>query len=212
MAITEDDRDVPPWVENVMGYAVRKAGDRFIPFNRCGKGRYHFFRRGTHVLTFATRDEATAFCRAFRDRMWAAAPKGEYVYFVTPGEYPHVDAMARNKLCALCSPGEQVFEDWQAADRFAQRLRRQQYRHAYPERVTARRISKVDRRELYAEWEASGRQCGICGAVVVAGSLTHIDHVLPVADGGTRDLANLRVTHQRCNATRYYREWRERKS
>jgi hypothetical protein len=213
MAISEDDRDLPPWVENVMGFAVRKVGDLFIPFIRCGEGRYHFFRQARYILNFATRAEAVAFCRDFRDRRRADAPEGELVYVVEPDKY-YARTMARKDLCTLCTPDQRVFVDSQEARRFAQRLQRrsqrQWFKQTYPERALARRISKVDRRDLYEEWEESGRRCGICGEVVAEGQLTHVDHVRPVADGGTRDRANLRVTHSLCNMTRNRREWRAR--
>jgi hypothetical protein len=216
MAIRADDQLLQIGELDWIGDTVRKMGDRFVPFYRCGQGRYHHFRHGTILLNFATRAEATAFCRDFRDRMEADAPE-EYVSVVTPGGgYPLVRGMQRKHLCSLCIPSEWVFEDRQKARRVAQRLHARLYmkwhNQAYPEKAQARRISKPDRRALYAEWEASGRHCGICGEVVAEGQPTHIDHVLPVADGGTRDRANLRVTHQHCNATRYWREWRERKS
>jgi 5-methylcytosine-specific restriction endonuclease McrA len=138
--------------------------------------------------------------------------KEDLVFVVSPGEYPVACATTRESLREYPVPGELVFDTLREARRVARSLRQRWVRNAYPEKALARRISKPDRRALYTEWEASGRECGICGDVVVAGQLTHIDHVRPVADGGTRDRANLRVTHQRCNATRYYREWRERTS
>lgn len=43
-----------------------------------------------------------------------------------------------------------------------------------------------------------GLMCGICGEDVPADDV-HIDHIRPVARGGTDDPGNLQVAHSRCN-------------
>jgi 5-methylcytosine-specific restriction endonuclease McrA len=44
-----------------------------------------------------------------------------------------------------------------------------------------------------------GMRCGICGGAVAHRREIHIDHIVPVALGGTNDLANLQVSHALCN-------------
>ena len=56
--------------------------------------------------------------------------------------------------------------------------------------------------------ERDGWKCGICGgdgdplARHPAPGFGSLDHVIPVAHGGTSDVANLRLTHLRCNLQR----------
>jgi 5-methylcytosine-specific restriction endonuclease McrA len=47
--------------------------------------------------------------------------------------------------------------------------------------------------------ERDGLTCGICGLEVEHVTAVHIDHVIPVAAGGTNALGNLQVAHARCN-------------
>lgn len=46
--------------------------------------------------------------------------------------------------------------------------------------------------------ERDGLTCGLCGGSVERDDV-HIDHILPVAHGGTDDPANLQVAHSSCN-------------
>ncbi|HKA97833.1 MAG TPA: HNH endonuclease [Streptosporangiaceae bacterium] len=50
-------------------------------------------------------------------------------------------------------------------------------------------------------WERDGGRCGLCGEPVAYDEM-HLDHVVPRIRGGTDSLANLRVTHGRCNNVR----------
>lgn len=47
-----------------------------------------------------------------------------------------------------------------------------------------------------------GRSCGICGGEVLASEGLDIDHVIPLARGGTDDLENLQVAHASCNRSK----------
>lgn len=49
--------------------------------------------------------------------------------------------------------------------------------------------------------ERDGFVCGICGDEIESGDL-HIDHILPVARGGTNDLDNLQPAHSFCNISK----------
>lgn len=44
--------------------------------------------------------------------------------------------------------------------------------------------------------------CGICGCYVRAGEALDIDHILPLARGGTDDFDNLQVSHASCNRSK----------
>lgn len=46
------------------------------------------------------------------------------------------------------------------------------------------------------------RKCGICGEFFKRGDEKHIDHIIPLARGGTNDVSNLRMAHAHCNMTR----------
>lgn len=43
----------------------------------------------------------------------------------------------------------------------------------------------------------AGRACQLCGE---PGGLTSVDHIVPVAHGGTHDLDNLQAVHPWCNS------------
>jgi 5-methylcytosine-specific restriction endonuclease McrA len=57
-------------------------------------------------------------------------------------------------------------------------------------------------RSLMSRWDAGGRRCGICGAVIADEEAVALDHLLPVSRGGGDAPENLRVAHARCNARR----------
>lgn len=44
--------------------------------------------------------------------------------------------------------------------------------------------------------------CGICGRPILDPADCDVDHIVPVAHGGTDDLGNLRLTHASCNRGR----------
>ena len=49
---------------------------------------------------------------------------------------------------------------------------------------------------------ASGGVCALGGEPFKPGQRIHVDHIVPIAFGGTDDLTNLRATHGRCNMRR----------
>ena len=62
----------------------------------------------------------------------------------------------------------------------------------------------VHRRSSIRGWlrrvviDRDGYVCGLCGGDVEPADV-HIDHILPVAHGGSEVVHNLQVTHSRCN-------------
>lgn len=69
----------------------------------------------------------------------------------------------------------------------------------------AKRATDRRWREVRAAILAANQTCGICGEIINVGlSGLHpdgpnIDHIIPLAHGGSDDLANLMPTHRRCN-------------
>jgi len=59
-------------------------------------------------------------------------------------------------------------------------------------------VPKLLRRLVLAR---DGMVCGICGGSIPEGDL-HIDHIFPVARGGTDDPTNLQPAHSRCNISK----------
>lgn len=47
--------------------------------------------------------------------------------------------------------------------------------------------------------ERDGRVCGICGEEIAEGDELHIDHIKPLARGGSNDFDNLQPAHGSCN-------------
>lgn len=45
--------------------------------------------------------------------------------------------------------------------------------------------------------------CGICGEPIFRRGEIHIDHIVPIAEGGLDGLNNVRCTHEKCNLTRH---------
>ena len=62
--------------------------------------------------------------------------------------------------------------------------------------------------------------CGLCGEAMdkdfLNNNLCQVDHLIPVAQGGSNDLSNLILAHRTCNAEksnktfRQYVQWREK--
>lgn len=58
--------------------------------------------------------------------------------------------------------------------------------------------SVLSRQEI---WEREKGVCGICGEVAESDSW-ELDHIVPLAQGGSHTLSNLQVAHPRCNRTK----------
>lgn len=62
--------------------------------------------------------------------------------------------------------------------------------------MTRQRLSTKQR---VAVWIAGGGACHICGGEIFAGQAWEIEHVIPLAQGGADELANMRPAHPVCH-------------
>ena len=58
----------------------------------------------------------------------------------------------------------------------------------------------IPKKTRIAVMSRDGHKCSFCGAT----ERLELDHILPVASGGTNDIENLRVLCKRCNARRVF--------
>lgn len=62
------------------------------------------------------------------------------------------------------------------------------------------------RADMEARYAAQEGRCGICGGPLPEDAMspeTHVDHIVPVADGGTGHELNLQLVHRRCNQEKW---------
>lgn len=64
--------------------------------------------------------------------------------------------------------------------------------------ITAER-SRLRPRVRYKVLQSGNNRCAICGRSAADGVVLHIDHIVPLARGGTSDIENLQVLCQDCN-------------
>ena len=74
------------------------------------------------------------------------------------------------------------------------------------EREGRQPIPRQLRHEVFVR---DGYRCRECGASVEDGATLEIDHILPVAKGGTNDIDNLQTLCKECNRAKYTDEWVE---
>jgi regulator of replication initiation timing len=72
------------------------------------------------------------------------------------------------------------------------------------EREGRQPIPRQLRHEVFVR---DGYRCRECGASVEDGATLEIDHILPVAKGGTNDIDNLQTLCKECNRAKYTDEW-----
>lgn len=56
--------------------------------------------------------------------------------------------------------------------------------------------------------QRDGMICRLCGGAIESGDV-HIDHIVPVANGGRSELSNLQVAHSKCNIKKGRKNWPE---
>lgn len=92
------------------------------------------------------------------------------------------------------------FEEMEKAQRKRTRLTKKYHSIGpNPEIERARQVKPSVRQAVFADWEANGRICSICGLPVASSERGQIHHKTPVQDGGTRARENLGVAHALCN-------------
>jgi 5-methylcytosine-specific restriction protein A len=98
-------------------------------------------------------------------------------------------ALAGESFCALHLPTE------------ADRLARAPYRHAYTKAQYRRRRAR--------RFKLAGGLCEACGVTLSAG--WQCDHLIPLVDGGTNALSNLRALCAACHAKKTISDRQRRK-
>lgn len=84
--------------------------------------------------------------------------------------------------------------------------------------LAARRLLRYERPratrvELEALWARQRGRCGLTGVLIPAGVRPHLDHIVPVALGGSSSVDNLHFTHPTANHAKNshsvaeFREW-----
>ena len=64
----------------------------------------------------------------------------------------------------------------------------------------------IPRQLRHQVFQRDGYRCRECGATNKETTL-HVDHIKPVAKGGTNDLSNLQTLCEACNRAKYTDEW-----
>lgn len=64
----------------------------------------------------------------------------------------------------------------------------------------------IPRKLRHEVFQRDGYRCRECGATNKESRL-HVDHIKPVAKGGTNDLSNLQTLCEECNRAKYTDEW-----
>lgn len=65
----------------------------------------------------------------------------------------------------------------------------------------------ISNRLRHDVFKRDGYRCRECGASVEDGATLEIDHIIPVAKGGTNDINNLQTLCKECNRGKYTDEW-----
>lgn len=81
----------------------------------------------------------------------------------------------------------------------------------HPEKRIARTVNRVERGghieiDLHQKQRLISRQMGYClccGERIEVGQPLELDHVMPIAKGGTHDAKNLAIAHAKCNTEKH---------
>jgi 5-methylcytosine-specific restriction endonuclease McrA len=92
---------------------------------------------------------------------------------------------------------------WREANRERYRELLRNWKKANPEKVRARKKNRSKRIRIFLKQIQRGR-CAICGQRL--GKQTHIDHIVPLALGGSNARSNLQLTHPSCNLAKNKRD------
>jgi 5-methylcytosine-specific restriction endonuclease McrA len=102
---------------------------------------------------------------------------------------------------------------WRDAHREQIRAQTSAYGKAHPEvgreKMRRRRtliagngpVDRISEDEIFAR---DGERCHICGKPVRRDQMS-LDHIVPIALGGSHTMANVRLAHRRCNYRRAHR-------
>lgn len=111
---------------------------------------------------------------------------------------------------------KQFYREYYQQNREKRRAYDEKYRKSKEGRAAmneghARRKERLKKQagEPYKRWEVIEKDtvdgvliCGICGKPIERIRDMHLDHIIPVAQGGPDELSNVRCVHKECNLTR----------
>lgn len=63
-------------------------------------------------------------------------------------------------------------------------------------------ITNKVKEAVYAKLRSNGNTCALCGQPILTDDTVHIDHIIPIREGGTSDPSNLQVVHDWCNLSK----------
>lgn len=93
-------------------------------------------------------------------------------------------------------------QEWRERNRdkilINRKKRWQKYKETFKDFQNAYGTRSPRRVAIYRKWDACGELCYICGFHVELDEI-HVDHIHPVAKGGTNDIGNLMPAHRLCN-------------
>ena len=69
------------------------------------------------------------------------------------------------------------------------------------------RREPIPARLRHEVFRRDGYRCRECGATNKETTL-HVDHILPVSQGGTNEISNLQTLCQKCNLAKSNRHWK----
>lgn len=69
----------------------------------------------------------------------------------------------------------------------------------YYDKGNRKRISNEVKKAVYAKLHNNDNICVLCKQPILPDEKVHIDHIIPVCEGGKNELSNLQVVHGSCN-------------
>jgi len=155
-----------------------------------------------------------AYYRAHRERRrdasraWRAANPGRVVkrtaVFVQSGRARAYRAANRERVNATSRAYAARYPEKVYAASRAWVARNREKVREYQGRRNARRRGQVVSPVSFEDiWQRDGGRCGICGGAVERDKVV-LDHILPLACGGTHEPSNVRIAHHACNNRRLH--------
>jgi 5-methylcytosine-specific restriction endonuclease McrA len=179
---------------------VKRWNDSHIEERRA-IGRRHYYKDRENILKLSSE-----WSKANREKRREAAKK----YYQKNREQriaKSIESHRRNREAINLKTREwreksPKLKQWQEKNREKTRAQRKErwvkYGETFKEFQNLYGTRSPRRVAIYRKWDAAGELCYICGFHVELDEI-HIDHVFPVAKGGTNDIGNLMPAHKLCN-------------